>query len=158
MLDALDRKVLTILADEGRISWKELAHRINLSETPTIRRVRALEAAGYIQGYSASISEAALGRPISVFVSITLERQNQEELAVFEPSIASVPQIISCFMLTGDVDYLLRVVVADMEEFQNLLGKVLRPIPGMKRISSSVALKSVIQRRTPPLHAERDFG
>ena len=150
MLDRLDRKILTILAQDGRISWKELAQRVGLSETPTVRRARALEAAGYIDGYSARISEAAVGKPISVFVSISMDRQNQEELAAFEAAIASAPQIVSCFMLAGEVDYLLRVVVADVQEFQIFLDKVLRPIPGMKRISSSFALKPVIQRTMPP--------
>jgi DNA-binding Lrp family transcriptional regulator len=151
MLDRLNRKILTILAQNGRISWKELGQSVGLSETPTLRRVRALEAAGYIDGYSARINEAAVGTPISVFVSISMDRQNEEELAVFEGAIAGAPQIVSCYMLAGDVDYILRVAVADVQEFQEFLAKVLRPIPGMRRISSSFALKSIIQRSTPPL-------
>lgn len=150
-LDKIDRKILTVLAQNGRISWKDLAQRVGLSETPTVRRAKALEAAGYIDGYAARLNEAAVGKPISVFVSISMDRQNEEELALFEATIASAPQIVSCFMLAGEVDYLLRVVVADVREFQEFLDKVLRPIPGMKRISSSFAMKAVIQRSMPPL-------
>jgi DNA-binding Lrp family transcriptional regulator len=140
-----------LLADDGRLSWRELAERVGLSETPTVRRVRALEQAGYITGYSARIDEAATGRPISVFVSVSLDSQNRQEIATFEAAIASSPQIMSCYMMAGDTDYLMRVAVADIPEFQKFLADVIRPIPGMKRISSSFALKAVIQRVAPPL-------
>ncbi|MDT9600268.1 Lrp/AsnC family transcriptional regulator [Sphingosinicella rhizophila] len=145
-MDSFDRAILAVLAQDGRISWKDLAQQIGLSETPTVRRVKALEARGVIDGYSARINEAAAGRPISVFVSVSMDRQNQPELNTFEAAIADSPLILSCFMLAGDVDYLLRVAVADIAEFQRFLDEVLRPIPGMRTISSSFALKPVIQR------------
>ena len=145
-MDQFDKAILTVLGEDGRISWKELAQRIGLSETPTIRRAKALEAAGIIEGYSARINERAVGRPISVFVSISMDRQNRAELETFEAAISQSPLILSCFMLAGDVDYLLRVAVADVAEFQVFLDEVLRPIPGMKRISSSFALKPIIER------------
>ena len=145
-MDRFDRAILLELGKDGRISWKDLAHRVGLSETPTVRRVRALEAKGVIDGYSVRINEAAAGRPISVFVSISMDRQNKLELEAFETAIANSPLILSCFMLAGDVDYLLRVAVADIAEFHRFLDDVLRPIPGMKRISSSFALKPVIER------------
>jgi DNA-binding Lrp family transcriptional regulator len=145
-VDSFDRAILGVLGNEARISWKDLAQRIRLSETPTVRRVKALETSGIIEGYSARINEAAAGRPISVFVSVSMDRQNQAELKTFEAAIADSPLIVSCFMLAGDVDYLLRVAVADVAEFQRFLDDVLRPIPGMKRISSSFALKPIVQR------------
>ena len=150
-LDAFDRKILAELVSDARVSWRELAERIGLSETPTVRRVRALEEAGVIGGYSARLDEAALGRPISVFVSVSLDRQNKGEIDGFEAAIASSPLIMSCHMMAGDVDYLLRVAVRDIGEFQLFLDDLLRPIPGMKRISSAFALKPVIERRAPPV-------
>lgn len=148
-LDTFDRKIIDALVANGRLSWRDLAERVGLSETPTIRRVRSLEQRGLIKGYSAQVNEAALGRPLSIFVSVSLERQNSDELAVFEQAIAEAPQIMSCFMMAGDTDYLLRVAVADVHEFGDFLDTILRPIPGMKRISSSFALKSVVQRAAP---------
>jgi DNA-binding Lrp family transcriptional regulator len=145
-LDLFDRRILRELAREGRLTWRELAQRVGLSETPTVRRVRALEQSGAIRGYAAQIDEAGLGRPISVFISVSLERQNKGEIEGFEAAIQSSPQIMSCHMMAGDVDYILRVAVADISELQMLLDNTLRPIPGMKRISSAFALKSVVER------------
>lgn len=150
-LDRIDRKIIEVLAVDGRVSWRELSERISLSETPTVRRVRALEEAGYIAGYGARIDEEAAGRAISVFISVSLERQNTDELEQFEKAIAGSPLIMSCYMMAGDTDYLMRVVVSDITELHKFLDKVLRPIPGMKRISSSFALKTIVQRNVPPL-------
>lgn len=150
-LDRTDRKIIEALVEDGRLSWRDLAQQIGLSETPTIRRVRSLEQRGLIDGYSARVDEAAVGRPVSVFVSVSLDRQNSDELAVFEAAIVNSPVIMSCFMMAGETDYLLRVAVADIGEFQRFLDQVLRPIPGMKRISSSFTLKSIVQRGAPPL-------
>ncbi len=116
-----------------------------------MRRVRSLEEAGYIAGYSARIDEAATGRPISVFVAVSLDSQNRQEIATFEAAIASSPQIMSCYMMAGETDYLMRVAVADIAEYHRFLADVIRPIPGVKRISSSFALKAIIQRVAPPL-------
>lgn len=148
-LDPYDQKILASLAEEGRISWRDLAQRVGLSETPTVRRVRALEAAGFIDGYTIRVNEAAVGRPISVFVSVSMQSQNKEVLERFETAISTAPQIMDCFMMAGDTDYLMRVAVADVRELQIFLDQVLRPIPGLVRISSSFALKPVIQRPVP---------
>ena len=150
-LDRNDQKIIEALVKDGRLSWRDLANQIGLSETPTIRRVRSLEKRGLIDGYSARVDEAAAGRPLSVFISVSMERQNTEELNTFEASIIKSPLIMSCFMMAGETDYLLRVAVADIAEFQRFLDEVLRPIPGMKRISSSFTLKSIVQRGAPPL-------
>jgi DNA-binding Lrp family transcriptional regulator len=150
-LDRLDKKILEALVENGRLSWRDLAETVGLSETPTVRRVRALEAAGYIGGYNARIDETAAGRPISIFVSVSLRAQNDKEIAAFETAIATSPLIMSCYMMAGDVDYLMRVVVADIAEFHSFLGEVIRPIPGVEKISSSFALKAIIQRVSPPL-------
>jgi Lrp/AsnC family transcriptional regulator, leucine-responsive regulatory protein len=157
-LDELDLKILDILAQEGRISWGELASRIGRAPTPTIRRVRALEKAGYITGYHAKIDEERIGRGISVFVSVRLETQREGVLAAFETQIAKAPEVMSCFMMAGDADYLLRVVVPDLAACQMFLAKTLARMPGVARLTSSFALKSIVQRFVPPLRAPSQAG
>lgn len=148
-LDRYDRKLLAELARNGRLSWRDLAERVGLSETPTMRRVRALEARGVIAGYEARIGDAAFGRSISVFISVTLEAQNKAQVEAFRAAIEASPLIRSCHMMAGDVDFLLRVVVADIAELSSFLDNVLRPISGLKKISSAFALETVVERSGP---------
>ncbi len=148
-LDRHDKKLLAELVRNGRISWRDLSDSIGLSETPTVRRVRALEEAGVIRGYVALVDEAQVGRHISVFISVSLEGQNKSAIERFESVISSSPLIMSCYMMAGDVDYLLRVAVGDIGELRTFLDEVLRPIPGMKRISSAFALKTVVDGKAP---------
>ncbi|MFL9924913.1 Lrp/AsnC family transcriptional regulator [Herbaspirillum lusitanum] len=150
-LDKVDIKILNHLAGDGRIGWKELADKIGLSLTPTLRRVRLLEEAGYIQGYFARLDEARLAGELVVFVSVAMDKQEQEALLNFEKRIVQVPQVMSCFLMTGDADYLLRVVVKDLNTFQSFLTDTLTRIPGVAHIKSSFALKSVLNRTAPPL-------
>ena len=149
-LDDFDLKILAILAEDGRVSWNELAERIGLSQTPTLRRVRALETSGYIAGYHASIDERRVGRSISVYISVRLTTQTDESLAVFESRVAKMPEVMSCFMMTGPFDYVLRAVVADLDEYQRFVSS-LTQIPGVSRITSGFAVKRVVQRTAPPL-------
>jgi Lrp/AsnC family leucine-responsive transcriptional regulator len=149
-LDRIDRSILVALAAEGRISWRDLADRVGLSLTPTLRRVRRLEGDGYITGYAARFDESRLGGAISVFVSVSLERQSEEALEVFEARISEAPEVMSCFLMSGGADYLLRVVADDLPSYQAFMTGVLTRIPGVARIQSSFALKSVIQRAAPP--------
>lgn len=150
-LDALDRKILRTLSSDGRIPWKNLADQIGLSMTPTIRRVRRLEDVGLIQGYSAQLNEAKLIGLMSVFVSVTLERQTETGLADFEARIVKSPNVLSCFLMTGDADYLLRVVVRDLQEYQRIVMETLTRIPGVAHIHSSFALRPVLQRSASTL-------
>ena len=145
-LDAIDKRILRILAEDGRITWSDLAERVNLSMTPTIRRVRKLEEQGIIEGYTAKLNEDQLVGSISVFVSVTLERQTKAALAVFEREIGNSPNVTSCFLMTGGADYLLRVVVRDLDEFQRFVVDLLSRIPEVARIQSSFALRSVLLR------------
>ena len=147
----MDHRILQLLAAEGRVSWRELAQRVGLSLTPTLRRVRRLEAAGYISGYTARFDETRLGGGISVFISVTLERQTEEKLKVFEERIARVPEVMSCFLMTGGADYLLRVLVTDLASYQQFLLNTLTRIPGVAHIQSSFAIKQIVQRVAPPL-------
>lgn len=149
-LDSYDMKILRALARDGRMSWRNLADDIGLSLTPTLRRVRRLEDEGYIEGYSAQLDEKRLMGAMSVFVSVTLERQVEEVLARFEERVAALSEVMSCFLMSGGADYTLRVVVRDLDHYQQLLSKLTR-IPGVAHIQSSFALKAVIGRRGPQL-------
>ncbi|AXQ28487.1 Lrp/AsnC family transcriptional regulator [Solimonas sp. K1W22B-7] len=149
-LDKYDMNILRALARDGRMSWRNLADDIGLSLTPTLRRVRRLESEGYIEGYSAHLDEKRLVGAMSAFVSVTLERQVEEVLARFESRVADLPEVMSCFLMSGGADYTLRVVVRDLDHYQQLLSKLTR-IQGVAHIQSSFALKSVIRRRAPIL-------
>jgi Lrp/AsnC family transcriptional regulator, leucine-responsive regulatory protein len=150
VLDKYDIQILEILSTDGRISWTELSERIALSQTPTLRRVRALESEGLITGYRAVIDEVRLGMGLSVFVSVSLERQTDEALANFENSISQLPSVMDCYMMTGDADYLLRVILPDVDAFRRFVS-VVTTLDGVARVTSSFAVKSVVQRATPLL-------
>jgi Lrp/AsnC family leucine-responsive transcriptional regulator len=149
--DRIDRQILAVLAEEGRISWRELADRVGLSLTPTLRRVRRLEDEGYITGYAACLDEVRLAGSFSVFVAVTLDRQSEEALDAFESRIAEAPEVMSCFLMSGAYDYLLRIVARDLTSYQAFMTGFLTRVPGVTRIQSSFALKAVIQRAAPPL-------
>jgi Lrp/AsnC family transcriptional regulator, leucine-responsive regulatory protein len=148
VLDSYDRSILSILAENGRISWRDLAQRIHLSLTPTIRRVQALEEAGWIRGYGARIPERRLIGGMSAFVSVSLARQTDTALEVFEASVASLAGVRECYIMTGEADYLLRVVTSGLEEFEVLV-KQLAALPGISSIKSSIALRSVFAGERP---------
>jgi DNA-binding Lrp family transcriptional regulator len=148
-LDRFDIRILSILAERGRTSWSALAQLVGLSQTPTLRRVRALEARGFIVGYHAEIDEARLGLGMSVFVSVSLETQSDDALAAFEESVSQIPAVMNCYMMTGASDYLLRVVVRDLPAYQAFISTLTRS-PGIARVTSSFAVKSVVQRSSPP--------
>ena len=150
-LDRIDRKILSVLGDDGRISWRDLSERVGLSLTPTLRRVRRLEEEGFITGSAAQFDEVRLGGAFSVFVSVTLDRQGQENLDLFEAQIRGAPEVMSCFMMSGGADYLLRVVARDLPSYQTFMTEFLTRIPGVARIQSSFALKAVAHRSAPPL-------
>ena len=144
-LDAFDTRILQILTENGRISWRELADAIALSLTPTLRRVRRLESEGYILGYTAQLNERRLSGAIEAMISITLDRQSDEALTIFESRIQEIDEVTDCYQMTGDYDYLVRVVVNDLEHYQVMLGTLSR-IPMLARINSSFVLKTVLRR------------
>lgn len=144
-IDAFDTRILKILTNNGRISWRELATEIGLSLTPTLRRVRRLESDGFILGYTARLNERRLSGAIEAMISVTLDRQSDEALSIFERSIQDVEEVTDCYQMTGDYDYLLRVVVNDLDHFQVMLGTLSR-IPMLSRINSSFVLKTVLRR------------
>lgn len=148
-MDRIDAKILKVLSRDGRISWRDLADEVGLSSTPVLRRVKALEEEGYIQGYSANLNEAKLAGPLSVLVAVSLEKQDADALKQFETQIKLAPEVMSCFLMTGDYDYQLRVVTPTIEAFQAFLTNKLAHIPGVAHVKSSVALKAVLLRQSP---------
>ncbi|MDG2534425.1 Lrp/AsnC family transcriptional regulator [Sphingomonas sp. HITSZ_GF] len=147
-LDSYDRRILARLAKDGRISWRDLAEEIGLTLTPTLRRVRRLEADGYIEGFEARLNEQRLVGGMSVFISISLDNQTSEKLEAFDEAIVGMPEVMECFLMTGDADYLVRVAVRDLEHYQRIIQALTR-LPGINHIKSSFAVRPVIQRRSP---------
>jgi Lrp/AsnC family transcriptional regulator, leucine-responsive regulatory protein len=150
-LDRYDRALLAILQREGRITNSELAARVSLSESACLRRVRALEASGLIEGYQAVLNEQAAGLGVNVFVSITLEGQERAELAAFEQAVRKVPEVMECYLMSGEYDYLLRVVVADTADFERVHSRHLTSLPHVARVHSSFALRTVQKSRALPI-------
>jgi Lrp/AsnC family leucine-responsive transcriptional regulator len=146
-LDSFDTRILQILASDGRKSWRDVAEEIGLSLTPTLRRIRWLESEGYILGYSAQLDERRLSGSMEALVSVTLDRQSEEALTGFEASIGEIAEVTDCFQITGDYDYMLRVVVRDLDHYQLTLGYLSR-IPMLSRMTSSFVLKNVLRRPT----------
>ena len=142
-LDRIDKTILNILSNNGRISNQELSEQIGLSPTPCFRRVKALEKSGIISGYKATINEQALGLSVAVFMSVKLERQIASSIKDFEHAISKCPEVVDCWLMTGDNDYLIRVLVASLEDYENFLTTVFTKIPGIASIQSSVSLRRV---------------
>jgi Lrp/AsnC family leucine-responsive transcriptional regulator len=150
-LDRYDRTILQVLQREGRVPNSELAARVSLSESACLRRIRALEASGLIEGYAAVLNEQKAGLGVNVFVSITLERQERADLAAFERAVREVPEVMECYLMSGDYDYLLRVVVADTADFERVHSRQLTSLPHVARVHSSFALRTVQKSRELPV-------
>ena len=150
-LDAIDLRILGSLQENARIANTELAAAVGLSPAPCLRRVRALEERGVIRKHVTLVSPAAVGLPVSVFVSISLERQVEEALKRFERVILARPEVMECYLMTGDADYLLRVVCADLGAYERFVLDHLTKVPGVSSIRSSFALKQVKYSTALPL-------
>ena len=149
-IDKIDIKILNTLTQHGRISFSDLAATIGLSQTPTVNRVRRLENEGVIKGYQAHLSEAHLGGAFSVFTWVSLIDQKRETLSAFEAVIEKSPEVMDGYLIAGDADYLLRISVDGLEEFERFLTDQLATLPQVQSIRSSFALRPVVQRRQPP--------
>jgi Lrp/AsnC family leucine-responsive transcriptional regulator len=150
-LDTVDLRILAELQRDGALSNVERAHRVHLSPSPCLARVKALEAGGVIDRYVALANAKALGLGLNVFISISLKTQSKEALAAFEHSIALHDEVMECYLMTGDSDYLIRVAVADMGALERFIVEQLTPIPGIEKIRSSFALKQVRYKTALPL-------
>lgn len=142
-LDSHDAAILRCLQSDGRITINELAERVGLSPSPVARRLRILEDAGIITGYAALIDESALGYEFSVFVSVKLDRQVDDALAQFESAVCSFPEVVDCWLMTGNRDYLLRVATRGLADFERFLTGTFTKIPGVASIESSIPLRRV---------------
>jgi DNA-binding Lrp family transcriptional regulator len=149
--DRYDRLILEALQRDGRISNVQLAGLVNLSESACLRRVRALEDSGMIERYVALVSQSQAGLSSNVLVHIGLQREEQSELAAFEEAVKDIPEVMECYLMTGEFDYLLRVVVSDMADFERLHKEALTRLPGVARVNSSVAIRTVLKKTELPL-------
>ena len=150
-LDEIDRKILVLLQGNARIPNIDLADKVGLSPSPCLRRVRELEAGGVVRRYVALLDPAQVGLPVSVFVNVTLERQIEPALERFEAAILKRPEVMECYLMTGDFDYLLRIVAADLSAYERFLVENLTRVPGVSSIRSSFALKQVKYSTALPL-------
>jgi len=150
-MDRFDRLILEALQGDGRISNKQLAQQVHLSESACLRRVRALEEDGMIERYVAMLNQRKVGVPGDVLVHIGLHREEQSELAAFEDAVRNIPEVMECYLMTGEFDYLLRVVVKDMADFERIHRDELTRLPGVARVNSSFAIRTVLKRTALPL-------
>ena len=147
----MDRRILRALQEDGRLTIQALADKVGLSPSPCLRRLRQLERAGVLSGYSANIEQKAVGLPVSVFISIKLERQRADNLAAFGAAIARWPEVMECYLMTGQYDFLLRVVCADLEAYEHFLREKLTQLEGVASIESSFSLGAVKFSRVLPI-------
>ena len=142
-LDQIDHAILRELQRDARQSHQDLSERVGLSPSPCARRINKLETQGYITGYSASIDERKLGFGFSVFVSVRLDRQIDDLLVAFENELSGLPEVVDCWLMTGSFDYLIRIAVQDLEEFERFLTARLTKIPGVALLESSIPIRRV---------------
>jgi DNA-binding Lrp family transcriptional regulator len=150
-LDRFDRAILQQLQRDARITNAALAEKVSLSESASLRRVRALEESGLIQGYTAVIDQQKAGFPVNVFVTITLDRQSQAGLEAFEQAVRKVPGVMECYLMTGEHDYMLRLVVADLADFERIHHQHLTRLPSVVRVQSSFAMRTVTRSTALPV-------
>jgi Lrp/AsnC family transcriptional regulator, leucine-responsive regulatory protein len=150
-IDDTDRRILRVLQREGRISNAGLSERVNLSASACHRRVGRLESAGYIDGYVALVNPRRIGRPVVVFVEIALAGQSDELLDAFEREVRLIPDVLECHLMAGSADYLLKVCATDSEDFARIHRRYLARLPGVAKMQSSFALKSVLRTTALPV-------
>lgn len=150
-LDTIDINILNHIQGNAKLSNVELAERVHLSPSPCLARVRSLEKAGIISRYVTLLNPQSVGLNVSVFIQISLEKQAKKELDVFETAIRKRPEVMECYLMTGESDYLLRVVVPDVQALEHFIIHELTRIPGIANIRSSVALKQVKYDTALPL-------
>ncbi len=150
-LSETDRRILRALQEDGRMTVQAIAERVGLSASPCLRRIRQMEDNGVISAYSAVVDQARVGLPVSVFISIKLERQRATELDRFAKAISAWPEVMECYLMTGQHDFLVRVVCADLSTYETFLRDRLTQVEGVKSIESSFALGQVKYSRVLPL-------
>ncbi len=150
-LDAIDRRLLAELQDEGRVTNVELAQRVGLTAPPCLRRVRALEDAGVIKGYHAELDASKLGFAITVFALVSLKSQAEESLRQFEDHMRTLAEVRECHMLNGEIDFILKIVSRDLQSFQEFLTSKLTPAPNVASVKTSLTIRTAKQVPGVPL-------
>ena len=151
-MDKVDKKILGILQDNCNISNQDLADKVNLSPSPCLRRVKQLEEEGLINGYVALLSPAKIGLQLTILVSVGLTSHDPKIMSAFEKIIAALPEVVQCHLIAGQsTDYLLKVVVANLDDYQTFLMKKLTQIDGVRNVESSFVLRSVVDKTSLPL-------
>jgi DNA-binding Lrp family transcriptional regulator len=149
-VDAVNRKILALLQEDGRLTVTELADRVGLSISPCHRRVRELERSGAIRGYRAVVDAKAVGLGFEAIVFLTMRQEDQDTLIAFEEGLAAIPQVLQAERLFGDPDYLLRIVTSDLGAYQRLQDEKLSALPGVLRMTSTLVMKRVVHDRPLP--------
>ncbi|MEO1552948.1 MAG: Lrp/AsnC family transcriptional regulator [Pseudomonadota bacterium] len=149
-MDSKDRQILRELQKNGRLTNQELSERVNLSPSPCLRRVRLMEEQGMIKGYTALVDPKAWGLPVTVFIRLKLERHSDEAVTVFEQAISAMPKVMDCWLMTGRSDYLLRVIAADLDDYERFVRRELQRVPGIASIDTSFAYGSVKHAQVLP--------
>jgi Lrp/AsnC family transcriptional regulator, leucine-responsive regulatory protein len=150
-LDDLDHKILKILQQKGRISNIELSREIKLSPAPTLERVRKLERQRIIEGYHAQVNLGKVGITIKALIQVTLMRQQEVSIHKFIEAVMHIPEVVECYQVTGDYDYMLRVLTSDIEEFNNLITSTISKIPEVGQIKSHIILSEIKHSRVVPM-------
>ncbi|SPH18617.1 Leucine-responsive regulatory protein [Defluviimonas aquaemixtae] len=150
-MDAIDRRILTVLQRDGRMSVTDLAAEIGLSQTPCARRLARLEAEGIVAGYSARVDQARVGLPVSVFIWVELDSQSKDAIDAFERAVRGFERVMECHLMTGSRDILMRVVAADLTDFDRFLEEKLMRVPGIRSTRSSFALRAMVKRQVLPV-------
>ncbi len=149
-MDSKDRQILQELQANGRLTNQELSERVNLSPSPCLRRLRLLEEQGVITGYTAMVDQKAWGLPVTVFIRIKLERHGDDAVQAFERTIMDMPKVMDCWLMTGRSDYLLRVIAADLDDYEQFVRRELQRVPGIASIDTSFAYGSVKHAQVLP--------
>jgi DNA-binding Lrp family transcriptional regulator len=156
-LDGIDRRLLAELQDEGRVTNVELAQRVGLTAPPCLRRVRALEEAGVIRGYHADLDASKLGFAITVFALVSLKSQAEESLRQFEEHMRTLPEVRECHMLNGEIDFMLKIVAHDLQEFQAFLTTHITPAPNVAGVKTSLTIRTSKSQSGVPVRTEDTY-
>jgi len=150
-LDRFDRAILDLLQRDGRATNQDVADAIGLSPSPCLRRIRRLEAEGLISGYVALLDPARVGLEVTAFVRVRLDRQQDRVLEAFETAVTAFPEVMECYLMTGEADYQLRVLVGSLGAFEDFLRHKLTRIEGVGQVTTSFALRPVVTRTALPV-------
>lgn len=151
MIDEIDHKILQYLQADGRMSNQDLSERVGLSPSPCLRRLRHLEASGVIQRYVALVEPSTVGLGVTAFVRVRLDQQDDRHLAVFEAAVSEFDEVMECYLMTGEADYQLRVLVGSLGEFEDFLRHRLTRIAGVAQVTTSFALRPVVYKTALPV-------